>query len=91
MSGNGANGKRRRGRSSLYNGGGVSALRRGTAQPTDALQGLWTREELQRMHNRFVAAVEAAIARGLERRSSAGASVRPHPGDLDRLPPGAFA
>jgi hypothetical protein len=66
--------------------GGVSALARGKAQPGDELQGTWTREELLRMHDRFVAAVESAIARGLERRSSAGANGRPHVGDRDRLP-----
>jgi hypothetical protein len=87
MSGSGANGgKRRRGRSSLYNGGQVSALRRGTAQPSDALQGLWTRDELQRMHDRFVARVEWAFRRGLESPRSAGANGRPHAGDLDRWP-----
>jgi hypothetical protein len=66
--------KRRRGRSSLYNGGGVSALARGTAHPHDALaiEGLWTRRELLRMDDRFVSAVEAAIAAGKERRQEEG-------------------
>jgi hypothetical protein len=80
MSGSGANGKRR-GRSSRYLNGGISALLRGRAQPGDELQGTWTREELLRMHDRFVAAVEAAISLGLENRASASACERPRAGD----------
>jgi hypothetical protein len=58
MSSNGSG--RRRGQQSRYLSGHVSALRRGTAQPTDAVQGAWTSEELLKMDARFVAAVEAA-------------------------------
>jgi hypothetical protein len=64
MSSNGSG--RRRGQQSRYLNGGMSALFRGRAQPGDELQGTWTREELLRMHDRFVAAVESAIVAGKE-------------------------
>jgi hypothetical protein len=76
--------KRRRGRSSRYLNGGVSALQRGRAQPGDEA-ATWTREELLQMDDDFVSAVEAAIARGLENRASASACERPGAGDRDRL------
>ena len=63
--------KRRRGRASSYLSGGVSALLRGRAQPGDELQGTWTREELLRMDDCFVVAVEAAFRSGLESSTSA--------------------
>jgi hypothetical protein len=83
MSSNGSG--RRRGQQSRYLNGGVSALARGKAQPGDELEGTWTREELQRMHDRFVAAVEAAFRSGLESTASASACERPGAGDRDRL------
>jgi hypothetical protein len=83
MSSNGSG--RKRGQQSRYLNGGISALLRGRAQPGDELEGTWTREELQRMHDRFVAAVEAAMRLGLENRASASACKRPGAGDRDRL------
>jgi hypothetical protein len=83
MSTNGSG--RRRGRRSRYLNGGISALRRGTCQPSDAVMGTWTADELARMNAKFCAAVESAIKRGLERRSSARANARSGAGDRDRL------
>jgi|SRR5262249_22982707 len=42
----------------------------------DAQSGLWSREQLLEMDSRFVAAVEAAFAKGLESRAAAAATVR---------------
>jgi hypothetical protein len=64
MSSNGSG--RRRGQQSRYLNGGVSALRRGTCQPSDAVMGTWTVEELERMNSDFVAAMERAFAAGKE-------------------------
>jgi hypothetical protein len=83
MSSNGSG--RRRGQQSRYLNGGVSALRRGTCQPSDAIMGTWMREELERMDAEFCAAMERAFKFGKECRASAGATARPGPGDLDRL------
>jgi hypothetical protein len=38
--------------------------------------GLWSREQLEEMNRRFVAAVELAFAKGVESRAAAGATVR---------------
>ena len=40
-------------------------------EPEDELDGIWTREQLLRMDDCFVVAVEAAIRLGLENRASA--------------------
>ena len=50
-------------------------------QPGDEQNGEWTREQLMRMHDRYVAAVEAAIRLGLENRASASAVERRGAGD----------
>jgi len=42
----------------------------------DAQSGLWSREQLLEMDSRFVAALEAAFAKGLESRAAAAATVR---------------
>ena len=42
----------------------------------DAEYGAWTREELEAMDVRFVAALEQAFERGLERRESARREVK---------------
>ena len=76
--------QQRPGRTSRYLSGGVSALLRGRAQPGDEA-ATWTREELLRMDDRFVVAVEAAIRLGVENRASASACERPGAGDGDRL------
>ena len=60
--------QRRRGQPSRYLNGGTNALMRAPSAPGDELQGGWTREQLLRMDGNFVAAIERAIARGLERR-----------------------
>jgi hypothetical protein len=73
--------KRRRGRPSRYLNGGTNALMRAPSAPGDELQGGWTREQLLRMDDRYVAAVEAAIRLGLENRASASACERPGAGD----------
>ena len=44
--------------------------------PGDEVCGDWSREQLERMDSRFVAAVELAFANGLESRASASATVR---------------
>jgi hypothetical protein len=59
---------RKRGQASRYLNGGTNALMRAPSAPGDELQGGWTREQLLRMDGDFVAAIERAIARGLERR-----------------------
>jgi hypothetical protein len=58
---------RKRGGQSRYLNGSESKLMR-PSQPGDELQGAWTRKALLEMNARFVAAMEKAIARGLERR-----------------------
>jgi hypothetical protein len=79
--------QRRQGAASRYLNGGASRL---ICDPRDCddigLVGCWEREKLIEMNERFVAAMERAIERGLECRSSAAASVRAGGGDLDRLP-----
>jgi hypothetical protein len=77
--------KRRRGQSSRYLNGGTNALMRAPNKPGDEVQGGWTREQLLRMDDCFVVAVEAAIRLGLENRASASACERPGAGDRDRL------
>ena len=57
--------KRRRGRPALHQNGG-SLLVRAPSKPGDELQGGWTREQLLRMDDCFVVAVERAIAAGDE-------------------------
>ena len=42
----------------------------------DAQSGLWSREQLLEMDSHFVAALEAAFAKGLESRAAAAATVR---------------
>ena len=73
--------KRRRGRPSRYLNGGANALTRAPNKPGDEVQGGWTREQLLRMDDCFIVAVEAAIRLGLENRASASAVERPGAGD----------
>jgi len=79
MSSSSANGgeRKRVGQSSRYLNGGQNALMRAPNKPGDELQGGWTREQLLRMDDCFVAAVEVAIRLGLENRASASAWERP--------------
>jgi hypothetical protein len=44
-----------------------------TYDPNDTLDGTWTREQLEEMNDRFVAALEQAFQSGQECRSSASA------------------
>ena len=73
--------KRRCGRPSRYLNGGSNALVRAPSKPGDELQGGWTREQLLRMDDCFVVAVEAAFRLGLESPASASAVERPGAGD----------
>jgi hypothetical protein len=50
------------------------------AQPSDAKQGAWTREQLLRMDAAFVRHVERAFRRGTESRAAASATVTPRRG-----------
>jgi hypothetical protein len=77
-------GKRRRGRPALHQNG-RSLLVRAPSKPGDELQGGWTREQLLRMDDCFVAAVEVAMRLGLENRASACACERRGADDRDRL------
>jgi hypothetical protein len=45
-----------------------SKLKREDARDSDAQQGTWPREQLERMDARFIERLERAIARGEERR-----------------------
>ena len=72
-------GKRRRGRPALHQNGG-SLLVRAPSKPGDELEGGWSREQLLRMDDRFVVAVEAAFRLGLESPASASAVERPGAG-----------
>jgi hypothetical protein len=72
--------KRRSGRSSRYLNGGASLLVRAPSEPDDGV-GPYTREQLLRMHDRYVAAVEAAFRSGLESPASASAVERRGAGD----------
>jgi len=72
MSGSGANGERKRvGQSSRYLLGGSNSLMRAPPGRRENLEqnGGWSHEQLMWMDARFVAAVERAIARGLERQA----------------------
>ena len=44
--------------------------------PLDEVEGNWSREQLETMNDRFVAAMEAAFDAGLESRASASATVK---------------
>jgi len=79
-----ASGKRI-GQSSRYLNGGTNALMRAPSKPGDELQGGWSREQLLRMNDRFVVAVEAAFRSGLESPASASACEPPGAGNRDRL------
>ena len=69
--------KRRCGRPSRYLNGGSNALVRAPSEPGDEQNGGRSREQLLRMHDRYVAAVEAAFRSGLESPASASACQRP--------------
>jgi len=72
---------RKRGQLSRYLLGRENALMRGPPQPGDEQIGMWTREQLLRMDDRYVAEVEAAFRSGLESPASASACERPGAGD----------
>jgi hypothetical protein len=72
--------RRRRGRPALHQNGG-SLLVRAPSKPGDEVQGGWTREQLLRMDDCFIVAVEAAFRLGLESPASASAVERPAAGD----------
>ena len=57
--------RRRRGRPARHQNGG-SLLVQAPSKPGDELQGGWSREQLLRMDDRFVATMERAIAAGQE-------------------------
>ena len=61
-----------RGQKSRYLNGGGSLLLRAPLDPDDGQSGEWSREELMQMDADFCAAVERAIAQGLEHRRLAG-------------------
>ena len=69
--------KRRCGRPSRYLNGGSNALVRAPSEPGDEQNGGWSRDQLLRMHDRYVAAVEAAFRSGLESPTAASACQRP--------------
>jgi hypothetical protein len=74
-----ANGERRRvGQSSKYLFGGENTLVRRPRHPGENLEqvGAWSREQLVRMDDCFVVAVEAAFRSGLESPASASAVER---------------
>jgi hypothetical protein len=79
MSSSTSSGKRV-GQPSRYLNGGASLLARAPNKPGDELQGGWTREQLLRMDDCFVVAVEAAFRSGLESPASASACERPGAG-----------
>ena len=54
---------------------------RAPSKPGDQIVGGWTHEQLMRMDDCFVVAVEAAIKLGLENRASASAVERRGAGD----------
>jgi len=57
-----------RGQKSRHLNGGASLLEsRAPIESDDRQHGCWSREQLETMNDRFVAAVERAIAQGLER------------------------
>jgi len=66
---------RKPGQASRYVGGGASKLASG-GEPDDAQQGGWSRSALLKMDAKFVAAMERAIKRGLERRPVVGGRVQ---------------
>ena len=74
---------RKRGQASRYLNGGENALVRRPPRPRENLEqnGGWTREQLLRMDDRFVVAVEAAMRLGLENPASASACERAGAGD----------
>jgi hypothetical protein len=51
-------------------------MRRQFSLPGDELQGDWSRAQLLEMDGRFTAAVEAALASGLESRTAASATIQ---------------
>jgi hypothetical protein len=69
-------GENRGGKSRHLNGGASLLVSQAPIEPDD----LWSREQLIRMDSDFVAAVERAIAQGLEQRRSAGNQYRPRRG-----------
>lgn len=62
----------RGGKSRHLNGGGSLLVSRA---PIESDDGVWSREELERMDARFVAVLEAAFNSGLESRASACAEI----------------
>jgi len=61
-----------RGQKARYLNGGASLLvSRAPIEPDDRQNGCWSREQLETMNGRFVAALEATFALGLEHRASA--------------------
>jgi len=82
--------KRRRGRPALYMNG-QSVLVQRPNEPGDELQGGWTREQLLRMDDCFVVAVEAAFRSGLESPASASAVERGTTTICSPMPPSSTA
>jgi len=56
----------KRGQPSRYLNGGTNALMGGPNKPSNEQNGGWTRKQLMEMDSDFIAAMERAIARGLE-------------------------
>jgi hypothetical protein len=67
-------GQNRGGKSKYLNGGVSLLLSRAPIEPDDRQNGCWSRAELERMNTDFCAAVERAIAQGLESPASARAT-----------------
>ena len=70
---------------------GLSSLARGPCEPGDELQGGWPREQLLRMDDCFVVAVEAAFRSGLESPASASAVQRGTTTICSSMPPSSTA
>jgi hypothetical protein len=63
--------RRQPGQPARYTNGGSSKLASG-GEPDDAIVGGWSRKDLLKMNDCFVAAMELAIAAGKERRPGEG-------------------
>jgi hypothetical protein len=68
--------RRKHGQTSWHLNGRGSRLVRASIEPGDEQNGGWSRAALFKMDARFVAAVERAISRGLERRPGGGGRER---------------
>jgi len=82
--------RRRGGRPALYMNG-QSVLVQRPCEPGDEIAGGWPREQLLRMNERFVVAVEVAFRSGLESPASASAVQRGTTTICSSMPPSSTA